>query len=748
MSSEIVPASNPEPTKRSLSLSQRRAMLIPLALGILVLFGVVFSQQAFNLKQLSPDSAQQTLVLVALSALVFLLLVVLTFVLFRNLVKLYAERRLGVLGSRLRTRMVIGALLLSFAPAIVMFMFSYGLMNRSIDKWFSMPVNELQQDSGRVGALLADYAGVNARDEALEIAQSAETQHAIASGVYTGVLREFRRHQPTLQGGFALALVEGDSVASWNAPQPWTILRDRLPPVNKIQQAPEKWSMNGTEYLLGAASAGKGTILVGMPLPRDFTPTLEQIKQNQLNYLMLSREAKRIRGMYMLLLTLLTVLVLFVATWFSLFLAKLVTRPVEALAEATREISIGHLGHRVDVPAADELGELVASFNRMAAELESSRRKIEESALALTNTNTELEQRRRHIETILESIPTGVLSLGPDRRVTHGNVAFGRMFWPHSPAPVGSSLQDIFPADIASEIEHLLRRADRMAITAAQLEIPAEKDNVNASVTVSSVQHGKQRLGYVIVFEDFSDLLKAQKEAAWREVARRVAHEIKNPLTPIALSAERIRRHLERGSAPDQKSLVVIGDCAQTISGAVQTVRSLVDEFSSLARFPEAQPRPSDVNQIVETTLAMFNGRLDGIAVQKQLDPSLPLAMADPEAIKRALANLIDNAAEAVQGSLVREIHITTSLLESRDALEILVADSGHGIDRELKEKLFLPYFSTKKRGTGLGLAIVRRIIEDHHGSIRVEENKPAGAKFIVELPLAGDMAEAATKNA
>jgi two-component system, NtrC family, nitrogen regulation sensor histidine kinase NtrY len=744
-----VPALKPERTKRSLSLSQRRAMLIPLALGIIVLFGVVFSQQAFNLKRLSPDSAQQTLVLVALSALVFLLLVVLTFVLFRNLVKLYAERRLGVLGSRLRTRMVIGALLLSFAPAIVMFMFSYGLMNRSIDKWFSMPVHELQQDSGHVGALLSDYAGDNARQEALEIAESAETQHAFSSASYAGVLHEFRRHQPTLQGGFAVALAEHDAVATWNAPQAWPVLRSKLPSLELIKRSPQKWSYGSTEYLLGAAPVGKtGVVLVGMPLPKDFSPTLEQINQNQQNYLALSREAKRIRGMYMLLLTLLTVLVLFVATWFSLFLAKLVTRPVEALAEATREISLGHLGHRVDVPAADELGELVASFNRMAADLESSRRKIEESAQALTETNTELEQRRRHIETILESIPTGVLSLGPDRHVTHSNVAFGRMFWPHGRAPVGSSLRDIFPPEVASDLEHLLRRADRMAVTAAQLEIPGEKDKLNASVTVSSVQHGKQRLGYVIVFEDFSDLLKAQKEAAWREVARRVAHEIKNPLTPIALSAERIRRHLERGSTPDQKSLGVINDCAQTISSAVQTVRSLVDEFSSLARFPEARPRPADINQIVENTLAMFNGRLDGIAVEKQLDPALPLAMADPEAIKRALANLIDNAAEATQGSFVREIHIATSVVESRDALEIVIADTGHGIDRELKEKLFLPYFSTKKRGTGLGLAIVRRIVEDHHGSIRVEENKPAGAKFIVELPLAGDMTEATKQNA
>ena len=409
----------------------------------------------------------------------------------------------------------------------------------------------------------------------------------------------------------------------------------------------------------------------------------------------------------------------------------------------------GTLGHRVEVSAADELGELVASFNRMAEELETSRHKIETATQALTNSNTELEQRRRHIETILESIPTGVLSLGPDRRVTHSNVAFGRMFWPQGGSMLaGSSLEQVFPEEVASDLDHLLRRADRMAITAAQLEIPVDKHTLNASVTVSSVQHGTQQLGYVIVFEDFSELLKAQKESAWREVARRVAHEIKNPLTPIALSAERILRHLDRGSKPDQNSLAVINSCAATISEAVQTVRGLVDEFSSLARFPEAQPRPSDVNEIVETALAMFNGRLEGIHLEKQLESNLPLAMADPEAIKRALANLIDNAAEAMQQAFVREIHIATSLLDSGDGVEIVIADTGHGINREMKEKLFLPYFSTKKRGTGLGLAIVRRIIEDHHGSIRVEENKPMGAKFIVELPLASEMAEAQKQNA
>jgi two-component system, NtrC family, nitrogen regulation sensor histidine kinase NtrY len=744
-----VPPAQPEKTKRSLTLNQRRAMLIPLLIGIIILAGLVFAEQAFNLK-LRPDSAQQTLLLVGLSAIVFLLLVALTFVLLRNLLKLYAERRLGVLGSRFRTRMVVGSLLLSFAPALTMFMFSYALMNRSIDKWFSGPVNQLQQDTGHMAALLSEYAGDNARQEALEIAQSPAARRAFETADYSGLANELRRRQPTLQGGFILGLDGEDEVASWNAPQHWAALRGALPNLVQAEQSPQKWTFGDSEYLLAASPVGAaGKIVVGMPLPKDFTPTLDQIRQNQQQYLALSRQAKRIRGMYMLLLTLLTVLVLFVATWFSLFVAKLVTRPVEALAEATREISVGHLGHRVEVSAADELGELVSSFNRMTAELETSRRTIEESALALTQSNTELEQRRRHIETILESIPTGVLSLEPDMRVTHGNVAFGRMFWPHGGGPViGSTLQDIFPPEVAADLEHLLRRADRMGITAAQFEIPGEKDKLNASVTVASVQHGKQRLGYVIVFEDFSELLKAQHEAAWREVARRVAHEIKNPLTPIALSAERIRKHLERDVAPDEASLKMIHGCAETITGAVQTLRSLVDEFSSLARFPAAQPRPANINEIVERALAMFDGRLTGIEVQKQLDSALPLAMADPEAIQRALANLIDNAAEATQHSLVREIYITTSLVESKDAVEITVADTGHGINREVKEKLFLPYFSTKKRGTGLGLAIVRRIVEDHHGSIRVEENHPAGARFIVELPLAEAMAAAETRHA
>jgi two-component system, NtrC family, nitrogen regulation sensor histidine kinase NtrY len=714
-------------------------MLVAMAAAVLVLFVLVFSQTAFNIKQVYPRSVEQTLFLVGLSALVFLLLVALTFVLLRNLLKLYAERQLGVLGSRFRTRMVIAALLLSFAPVLVMFMFAYGLMNRSIDKWFSGPVEQIQADSGDVVKILSSYAGDNALQEAVEIAASPETQQSFTTGNSAGVLHEFRRHQPTLQGGFAMAIANGELMAGVNVPAPWGTLRKALPPPARIQKEPQQWTGNNIEYLLAAAPVNaSGSIVVGLPLPRDFAPILEQINKSQQSYLALGQQSKRIRGLYMLLLTLLTVLVLFAATWVSLYVAKLVTRPVAALAEATREISAGHLGHRVDVSAADELGQLVSSFNRMAADLESSREKVEQSARALADTNMELEQRRRHIETILEHIPTGVLSLDADRRVSHTNDALARMFWPNGGVPFpGSILRDIFPLDVATDLANLLRKADRMSVTTSQLEIPVGRHQLNVAVTVSSVQHGKQRLGYVIVFEDFSDLLKAHKEAAWREVARRVAHEIKNPLTPIALSADRIRRHLEKGTPPDPGSVAVIHGCAETIAGAVETVRSLVDEFSSLARFPAAQLRPADVNEIIESTLGMFNGRLDGITVDKELAAGLPPALADPEAIKRALANLIDNAADAMQDSLLREIHISTALVETREAVEITIADTGHGVTQDLKEKLFLPYFSTKKRGTGLGLAIVRRIVEDHRGSIRVEENRPLGARFVMELPVA-----------
>ena len=744
-----------EPQKSTPSDPISRTTLVALIIGIVLVAVLLFSQTSLDLSFFSPEGFTGTLVLIALSAFIFLLFVALSFVLLRNLLKLFAERRLGVLGSRFRTRMVIGGLILSFLPVIFMFGFSYVLMNRSIDKWFSRPVEELKEDSAQVAGLLTDYAAANAHAEALTLSNGRTIKQAIATNNYAEIDGVLQRTQASLQGGFAVILKNGQPLSSFKLPLAWPQLKATLDPLithylagggpNGIQSATPlspkdafPFDAAGTRYLVSVVDfEPQSRIIVGLPLPSSLTQTLGRIDTNQRRYFELSTQRRQVRRFYMQVLLLITVLVLFAASWLSIFMARLVTRPVAALAEATKEISEGNLGYRVQVSAADELGALIDSFNKMADEIQENRREIDA-------TNSALEQRRRQIETILENIPTGVLSLDAARNISRANQAFELMFRYQDSAESNDTLRTLFEANVCAELEHLLRRADRMGAASRQMQIASKNQRVelNVDVTVAPLQYDGKHLGYVMVFEDLSDLLKAQKQMAWREVARRVAHEIKNPLTPIALSADRIQKHLSKagGGVPDAESLKIISACAETITGAVETVRTLVDEFSTLARFPTAQPQPANINEIVETALTMFNGRLEGISIRKNLASDLPPVMADAESMKRVIANLVDNAAEATQESLLKEIQISTSLVtqsDHADLVEISVADSGHGVTRELRERLFLPYFSTKERGTGLGLAIVSRIVEEHHGSVRVEENTPIGARFVVELPVA-----------
>ncbi|HEY4959847.1 MAG TPA: ATP-binding protein [Terriglobales bacterium] len=742
--SPVTPPNRPD-HKRS-----RTPAIVGLSIAVFLLFAIIFSQATFNLTFLQPDTSEETLIFAALSALIFLLFVALTFVLLRILLRLYAERKTGVMGSKLRSRMVMGALLLSLGPVIFLFLFSYGLINRSIEKWFSRPVEDVQYRTGVVAALLTDYAADNARVEAERIASSPAAKKSFETDNFTLVMEEFRRSEVSLQGGFAFAVANDRAEASFHAPQPWPLLHDRLPMKESAENKPKSFDILGKTYVLGRAVVGPGAqILVAMPLPANYSLALRDIEQAQQQYQELRKQRRRLRRTYLGYILMLTVGTLFASTWLALYLSKMVTRPLVALAEATQEISRGHLDYRVDVQVGSEIGQLVNSFNQMAADLEASRASIEASRADLADVNVQIEQRNRHIETILESIPTGVLSLDASRHVVHMNGAVERLLHlDPSPAQAARTLEELLPDDVTEDLEHLMRKADRMGTTTSQMEIVTSRVNLNVAVTVASLDSPArvqeplaQRMGYVVVLEDITDLLRAQKQTAWSEVARRVAHEIKNPLTPIALSAERIRRHLERGAPPDAASLKIIRNCVDTIGSSVQTVRTLVDEFATLARFPASRPMPSDINSIVESALLMFDGRLSGIRVQKILASGLPPVHADPDAIKRAIANLVDNAAEAMQGSMVKEIVISTALAEERDSVEIVLSDTGHGVTPALKEKLFLPYFSTKKRGTGLGLAIVSRIVEDHHGSIRVEENTPIGTRFIVELPVASAMA-------
>jgi hypothetical protein len=691
-------------------------VLFALAAFVLLLAFVLFSQSSLNLSFIRPESTSEAILLAALSALVFLLFVALTVVLARNLIKVFAERKIGVLGSRFRARMVVGALLLSFLPTLFLFLFSYVLMNRSIEKWFSRPIEQLSQDTSQIAQLLTSYATENAAAEATALTADRDLRQAIAKNDWAAFDDGVQRHRASLQGGTVSLLRDGNVVHTWGA------------------------RGENAQYATAKAQAGEGAELtVSLPLPVQYSKSLSSIEKSQRGYFELKQQQKQLRRFYMQMLMLLTVLTLFAATWVSVFIARLVTRPVAALAEATQQIRAGHLGYRVEVSAADELGELVASFNQMAGELEQNRQRLENAGreladanIALGQANTDLERRSNEISTILENIPTGVLSLDARENITHSNRAFKDLFH-RTDTPFGKQIEAVLEPGLAHDVRRLLRRADRMGTAAREFEA----DGLQIEVTAASLVRGRERVGYVVVFEDLSELLKAQKQAAWREVARRVAHEIKNPLTPILLSAERIRRQLGRSKTDEGSAHSVIAGSAETISGSVETLRRLVDEFSMLARFPTAEPKPTNINHVVQDALDMFNGRMDGINVRTTLSASLPAVMADAHAMKRVFANLIDNAAEAMQDSLLKEIEIRTAVVETDPELvEISISDTGHGITPELKERLFLPYFSTKDRGTGLGLAIVNRIIEEHQGTIRVEENKPVGARFIVELPV------------
>ena len=788
------------------STSRRKIVSIVLGSVVLVLLAIFTAMNAFSLKFLTPATAGEIVVFTGLSAVAFLLFVAVLVLLARNVLKLYADQRHSVMGTRLRTRMLSGAVLVSLVPLVFMFLFSYDLMNRAVDRWFSQNPYEIRTDSNRLALELAQYTSSNARIEAESIAASipaldsagAQTSHpsahptrhtaASATPDRASIDRVLHQHEITLQNGFAVVYREGHPIATFHMPQSMgapaqvrTWLPDQnasdedgdtaIPPGHKtgdddvmdasidaaILAAAQRndlpiFSQGDTDYAIGTAAMKQGGIaVVGLPLPHGLSATVTRFQNAVDDYWKAYRQRRQIRILYTLLLLMMTSLALFAMSWLALHLSKQVTKPVEALGDAMQAIAAGDYAHRVGESATDELGELARSFNHMAADLEGSRQAVESSNLQLSAANATLEARRNELETMLETIPNGVATLDTKRCIVLANRALSEMLDPGGQTPfIGNSINAIFPAEALESINHLLRRSHRMGSASGEMEMTAPANGVRsggtmyllATVALLETGSGPERThhGYVLVLENATELLRAQKQSAWKEVARRVAHEIKNPLTPISLSAEQIHRHIDRLGATlaaaelESPSIAVIRRSSEVISSSVESMRMLVDQFASLAQFPAAQPRPADLNPIVDNSLALFTGRLQNIRLVKRLAPNLPLILADPEAMKRALGNLIDNAAEAMQQSLLRELRVSTNLLRS-GMVELTISDTGSGLTDEMRERLFLPYFSTKQRGTGLGLAIAAKIIQEHQGTIRAEKNYPAGAKFIVELP-------------
>nr|MDP9122230.1 ATP-binding protein [Acidobacteriota bacterium] len=436
-----------------------------------------------------------------------------------------------------------------------------------------------------------------------------------------------------------------------------------------------------------------------------------------------------LRASHLLIFLMITLLILLASSWVGLYLARRVTVPIQALADGTRRISSGDLAHRVDVEADDELGILVDSFNRMTEELASSKEQLERGNRELTATNQRLAGERALLAAVLESVAAGVVSIDSDGRIFTCNGAALNMLRQHDDEVVGRLTDEAWGDPERGKIAALLRgEAHGRASKEVQLLLGGEWKTFEAKITTLAGATGAVR-GKVLVIEDLTELIKAQQLAAWNEAARRIAHEIKNPLTPIRLAAERIRKKHRQDDPGLGKALE---DGIDIIVREVSTLQGMVDEFSRYARMPHPRPSHIDLSRLVGDTLQLYHNVKPGVAILGQVADTLSRVLLDGEQIRRALINLIDNAVEAT----APPGQVTVSAQAANGHLEIQVADTGRGIPPALKEKLFLPYFSTKGRGTGLGLAIVHRIVTDHHGSIRVEDNTPQGTLFTLELPL------------
>ncbi len=734
---------------------RRRLLLWALGLTVLLLLAIIVSQQLWLWTVIKPDTASDTLVLYALSTLNFVAFVVFSFIFVRNLLKLRRERRERQLGSKVKTRLLIYFISISFLPITAMAVFSYLFLNRSLEKWF-YPFQEAQEirretltDQNRALHETASLL-VMLLNQQTPIDRQGTLDQIVASGQLTGA---------------EVVTKEGSLVAKSRAnlpPADGAKLEDLFSRARAARGEIGDSLADGSEYDVIAVSLNENETLIIAPKKRAEND-LNEITGSQSEYQKLVKKQRRVRLLGLSTLGLMTLMLLFVSSWVAIYLARGIATPIKALAEASKEIARGNLSHRVTTAADDELALLAESFNQMTAQLEENRRRIEAGAAELREKNLALRERRNYIETVLQSLSTGVVSVDESDCVTTLNASASRMLRLVGLLDGRQKLGDLIGNDDWIVVDHLLRRARRTGHASEQTQLESGAPNGNGPLPVAMTatalrgSSGGGR-GVVLVIEDLSELLSAQRAAAWSEVARRMAHEIKNPLTPIQLSAERIAKSYRRARGngdghgdvngsngkhgawdDDGHVAAVIDECTETISREVAGLKAMVDEFSRFARLPAARPGMADLNEVVGQAVGLYEERLDGVSIKLDLDLELPPALLDTEQMRRVFVNLIDNALDAlVRCEGEKRIVIKTSRDAERSLLLAEISDTGQGIEPGDFKRLFQPYFSRRDSGTGLGLAIVQRIILEHRGRIRAETNHPRGARFVIELPAAG----------
>ncbi|MDX6306452.1 MAG: two-component system, NtrC family, nitrogen regulation sensor histidine kinase NtrY [Blastocatellia bacterium] len=769
----------------------RRTVPWILAGIVAVLLAIIVAQQLLNRGSVvTPETGSDTLLLYALSSLNFAAFIVFSFILLRSLLKLRRERRERQLGSRIQTRLLVYFIGLSLLPIAAMAAFSYLFLNRSIEKWMGrLPENVVEQVREQQRDSLAAQNG-NLRETATLLATAikarpqSEWQATLDQLAATGELSAIEIISDT---GQVLARSETAVPQSQHDELNGVLQRARDPHA----QASETMT-DGKGFDLTAVPLTGSLRLILVPHRLGDTDINDTIAGSQREYQHLLQRQRKVRLLGLSTLGLMTLLLLFASTWVAIHLARGLAAPIKSLAEASKEVARGNLAHRVDTIADDELALLAESFNQMTAELEENRGHIEDGATALRDKNLALEERRNYIETVLESLSTGVVSLDQNDCVTTINTAAISILRLGEAPPASAQLTTLLSSEDRVAFERLMRRARRAGRAAEQNQLT--RGAVGAAIPVAltatalrgSAGDGR---GVVLVIEDLSELLSAQRAAAWSEVARRIAHEIKNPLTPIQLSAERIARNFRirvNGSVPgvdrgpyagsprgvvdatgsdnssetseavstsgngfslteeNREELTrVVEECTTSITREVAGLKALVDEFSRFARMPPPRMQPGELNEVIRQTAQLYAERLEGVEMQLLLTDQLPPAMFDSEQLKRVFVNLTDNALEALAAMPdERRLTIRTRHDAARDLLIATVEDAGEGIPAGDFKRLFQPYFSTRGRGTGLGLAIVSRIITEHGGRVYAEANLPHGARFVIELPVSSQSLE------
>jgi len=747
---------------------RRRLLDSPRVLGAIGLLLLAILVGLFWIANRSSDIPPQLLsdvLLYSLLAVDLALLAALSFVLVRNLLKLWIEQRTAAPFARFRGKLVAALLAMAIIPALLVLISGSEIIRKSAERWFSEPVDEVLSAGQEIARQYYRDGQQNTLLRARRLARVLSAD-ALAAGDVAALTPVVEEEPRSMQNGLVdvyrtiatpgepADLVYLFGVGSANLPQ------DHVPPAaDRLaakaaasgREEAQQDDLDGGGVLLRTAApirrtdgTSVGTVVVSQYLSNEIQVRALRATAAYESYQGLRVLKGPIQGVYQSIFLAVSLLILISATWLGLYLAKRITRPVQMLAEGARAIGAGQLDLRLEPETGDELGTLVESFNMMAAELGTSRERLEQSRRALEVKNLEVDARRRYIETILERVATGVISLDADGRVSTINGAAERLLGLDAEA-VGRSADVVFEREDLQALAPLLAATTRHQASGVVQEVTLARDDREVHLAVAAtvlVGEDGRHEGAVLVFDDVTPLIRAQRVAAWRDVARRLAHEIKNPLTPIQLSAERLRKHFG-GAPPPTRALV--SECTDAIITEVEALKGLVDEFAQFARLRGPRLLPTDINEIITSTLQLYGAVLQQgeLRVERNLGAGLPRIRVDAEQIRQVIINLVDNAIEVLGGPMAGRrpggappiIVVTTSLDARNGVVRMVVTDNGPGVPAADRDKLFMPYYSTKGRGSGLGLAIVRRIIVQHGGGVEVGAAQPSGTTFTIELP-------------